>query len=147
MIASTNITPLAVTLSTLGVPFADEKNPDWLCYTPEILSKAGCKTAEEAQQRGVPGIRQYSFADHAERDECMKKFTEGFNGKPGREELPDIPAPMLAYFAGLLFRNRRTFMAGQKITPAKMMFRRDDGSYAVVGKNAKPEDLRHLGLQ
>lgn len=159
MIYSTNITPLAVLLAQLGVPWADPKNPDWLCYPSDVLEKEGrlrdlrdengnprAMTAEEARDKGVKGVRMYFFGDHPERDEIIRQFQSGYNVRPGRVEWPEVPTKALAEFGGMLFRNRKIFMESQRKTPAKVLIKHPDGSYSVVGKDARPEDLAKLGL-
>lgn len=147
MIYSTENTALAVTLSTLGVPFADPQNPDWLCYTPGDLEKAGVATAEQARDKGAAGNRRYFFEDHPDRARIVEEFERTARSQPGAIEMPELSAGDLAIFAALLLGNRKRFLAAQKLTPPKMMFRRGDGSYAIVGKSAKPEDLARLGLK
>jgi hypothetical protein len=130
-IYQTSHTPLAVLLSTLGVPFAEDENgnarPFLLVYDPPTLRKHGYKgwdifeAATDAFAKGKPGIITYQF----QRTATLEKLIEGYNKRlksmsaadrgdgPAHQEL-DIDPVQAAMFAAQLFRNRSHLINGWK---------------------------------
>lgn len=150
---------LAVTLATLGVPFADPERPEWKEVTPEILAENGCKTLHEAAAAGIEGRIAYAFAEHPDRDTICKAFNDAFHApSPQQNESLTIPdtltiggidiqtVQLLGMFAAALFKNRKKFGARRRMVPPKLRLVAEDGSTKIVGKDAKPDDLKHLGI-
>lgn len=130
-IFQTQNTALAVTLATLGVPFATSASgqpaPFLNIYDPGILKRLGYTgwnledAARDAHKHGRPGIVHYQF----QRTPLLEKITAAYNkrhdqissadfGAAAPPEEIDIDPELAARLACQLLKNRSDMIAGWK---------------------------------
>jgi hypothetical protein len=175
-IFQTQNTALAVTLATLGVPFAQTENghpaPFLNIYDPACLRKLGYtgwnlqEAAADAHAKGRPGNVHYQF----QRTPTLETVVSAYNARHYQivaadfstppEEI-DIPPALAAKFACQLLKNRGDLIAGWKTAVPMLAIPGDThtasdperaggkiitGSCKLVSLNASAATKARLGL-
>lgn len=154
--ATTNFS-LAMTLASLGVPFADDECPERREITSAELEANGWETIEDAEEAGFRGTIAYAFGDHPDRGDIIKAFNEVHHSKRNELQIPDtfilkgsnkkehvkaVTTIAMAFAFG--FRNRKKFADRQtKIMSLLKLLKSGDG-YAIIDRRSSAEVKERL---
>jgi hypothetical protein len=154
--ATTNFS-LAMTLASLGVPFADDECPERREITSAELEANGWKTIEDAEDAGFRGTIAYAFGDHPDRGDIIKAFNTVHHSARNELQIPDtfilkgankkehvkaVEAIAMAFAFG--FRNRKKFADRQlKILSTLKLLKSGDG-FAIIDRRSSPEVKERL---
>jgi hypothetical protein len=149
--ATTNFS-LAMTLASLGVPFADNECPERREITSAELEANGWETIEDAEEAGFRGTIAYAFGDHPDRKEIIKAFNEVHHSPKGEVNIPDtfvlkgatksehvsaVKTIAMAFAFG--FRNRKKFADRQlKLMSLLKLLKSGDG-FAIIDRRSSAE--------
>lgn len=150
--ATTNFS-LAMTLASLGVPYADQECPERREITNEELEEHGFKTIEEAEEAGFRGTIAYAFGDHPDRKAIINAFnkvhhspggkdmtipdTFVIKGVNGEEHIKAVEAIAMAFAFG--FRNRKKFADRQTKVWATLKLIKSGNNYAIIDRRSSKE--------
>jgi len=146
-IFATNNFALAVVLSTVGVPWADEGHRCSNEYSAEDLQKAGL-TAEQAVANGSPGQVQWFFQRTDELSSILSDFDAIWKSKPGDDlNVPATSQRDAAKIVTMALKNRKTLVNDWKVPAPRVAIKRgSNGEKTVITKNTPPAVRKALGL-
>lgn len=147
--ATTNFS-LAMTLASLGVPFADNECPERREITSTELKENGFETIEDAEEAGFKGTIAYAFGDHPDRKTIINAFNKAHHsprgqnceipdtfvikGANGKEHVKAVESIAMAFAYG--FRNRKKYADRQTKVWSCLKLEKGGNSYAIIDRRS-----------
>jgi hypothetical protein len=139
--------PLALTLVTIGVPFADDNCRMQNIYTESFLRKLG-KTAEECVATNIPGDKQQWIFKFTEECQAAIPIFKAIWDSKDNQEFPNIDIPDLVRICALVLKNRGILAQDfKKHTPKVSIPRGPMGEVTILTRNTPEAGKQQMGIE